>query len=247
MGIEAGLPGDGGVAARLAAVRAAVARAALRAGRDPAAVTIVAVSKGVEPGRVAEAVAAGATHLGENRVQELVAKAGAVGAGVSWHFIGRLQTNKVRQLLTRVPVALIHSVDRPALAEEIAAEAVRLGRVQPVLVQVNVSGEASKAGVAPAEARDFVRWAAGLPGLEVRGLMTMAPLAADPEAARPHFRALRNLFVAIREEGIPGVRMEHLSMGMSGDFAVAVEEGATIIRVGRAIFGEVKPGDGRQV
>ncbi len=243
--IDASLAAGDDLAARLAAVRAAVARAAERAGRDPAEVTIVAVSKGVEAGRVAAAVAAGISHLGENRVQELVAKVASVPEGVAWHFIGRLQTNKVRQLLTQVPVALIHSMDRPALAERISAEAVRLGRVQAVLVQVNVSGEATKAGVTVGEVRDFVRWAAGLPGLAVRGLMTMAPLADDAEAARPHFRTLRSIFLAIKEEGIPGVRMEHLSMGMTNDFVVAVAEGATIVRIGRAIFGEVKPGGGR--
>lgn len=212
----------------------------MRAGRDPAAVRLVAVSKGRPPGRVAEAVRAGATRLGENRVQELVSKRPLFGPEVEWHFIGRLQTNKVRPLLAG-PVALIHSLDRPALAEALDREARRLGRVQPVLVQVNVSGETTKAGLAPGELLPFLRWAAALGGLRVLGLMTIAPPVADPEAARPHFRRLAELREEAAGAGIPGLRMEHLSMGMSGDYPVAVEEGATLVRVGAAIFEEGEP------
>lgn len=226
------------MAENLRAVRRRVAEAALRAGRDPAAVTLVAVTKGVDPACIRAALAAGVGSLGENRVQEIVAKRAPVGAGASWHFIGRLQTNKVRRLLAEVPVALIHSLDRPDLAEVLDREARRLGRAQPVLVQVNVSGEASKGGVAPDDLVPFLRWAAGLPGIHVRGLMTMAPAGGDPEQARPHFRHLGELGLAADSAGIGGVRMEHLSMGMSDDYPVAVEEGATIIRVGRAIFEE---------
>lgn len=226
------------MAQNLFAVRRRVEEAALRAGRDPATITLVAVTKGVDPARIREALAAGADSLGENRVQEIVAKHGLVGPGAPWHFIGRLQTNKVRRLLAEVPVALIHSLDRPDLAEVLDREARRLGRTQPVLVQVNVSGEAGKGGLAPDDLQPFLRWAADLRGIAVRGLMTMAPAGEDPEEARPHFRHLREMFEAAASAGIGGVRMEHLSMGMSNDFPVAVEEGATIIRVGRAIFEE---------
>lgn len=219
-------------------MRRRIEESARRAGRDPRAVTLVAVTKGVEPDRIREALAAGAAALGENRVQELVAKRARVGPGADWHFIGRLQTNKVRRLLAGAPVSLIHSLDRAALAEVLDREARRLGRVQPVLVQVNVSGEASKAGLPPADLLPFLRWAGGLPGLAIRGLMTIAPAAEDPETARPCFRRLRELCAEAAAAGIAGVRMEHLSMGMSVDYPIAVEEGATIVRVGRAIFEE---------
>lgn len=223
----------------LDAVRRRIAESARRVGRDPGAVTLVAVSKGQPPERVREALAAGVRCLGENRVAELVDKHAALGPGPEWHFVGRLQTNKVRTLLRAVPVRLVHSLDRPALAEALDREARRLGRVQPVLVQVNVSGEPTKAGLPPAEVVPFLRWVAALPGLEVQGLMTMAPPVRDPEEARPVFRRLRELLEEARRAGIPGLRMEHLSMGMSGDYQVAVEEGATLVRVGTAIFGEV--------
>ncbi len=233
-----------GLAENLEEVRRRIAESARRAGRAPEAVTLVAVSKGQPPERVREALAAGVRALGENRVQELLAKQAAVGPGPEWHFVGRLQTNKVRALLAKAPVRLIHSLDRAALAEELDRQARRLGKVQPVLIQVNVSREATKAGLRPEELLPFLRWVAGLAGLEVQGLMTMAPPVSDPEEARPVFRRLRELFEEARRAGIAGVRMEHLSMGMSGDYPVAVEEGATIVRIGTAIFGEVG-GDGR--
>lgn len=225
-------------------MRARIAAAARRAGRDPEGVALVAVSKGRAPEQVRAALAAGVRALGENRVGELLAKHAAVGPGPEWHFVGRLQTNKVKALLRGAPVRLVHSLDRPSLAVELDRQARRLGLVQPVLVQVNVSGEATKAGVAPDELLPFLRLAAGLPGLRVEGLMTMAPPVRDPEEARPVFRRLRELRDEAAAAGIPGVGMEHLSMGMSGDFEVAVEEGATIVRVGTAIFGEVD-GHGR--
>lgn len=226
------------VAQNFVAVRRRIEESARRAGRDPRTITLVTVTKGVETARVEEVIAAGAVSLGENRVQEIVAKHALIGPSVEWHFIGRLQTNKVRRLLAEVPVALIHSLDRPGLAEVLDQEARGVGRVQPVLVQVNVSGEATKGGLAPGDLLPFFRWAAGLPGIAVRGLMTMAPADKDAEDVRPHFRHLRELFAAASSAGIEGIRMEHLSMGMSDDYPVAIEEGATIVRVGRAIFGE---------
>ncbi len=218
-------------------VLAAVERAARAAGRDPAEVTLVAVGKGVPPDVLARLVALGVADLGENRVQELLGKAGSPGLeAVRWHFVGRLQTNKVRPLLRRIGPHLIHSLDRPELALALHREAVLAGRRQPVLVQINVARDPRKAGVPPEEAVPFVRSLAALDGLRVCGLMTVAPLEDAGEAARPWFRALRELAERLRAEGISGVGMEHLSMGMSGDYEAAVAEGATLVRVGRALF-----------
>lgn len=224
------------LAARIAAVRRRVAAAAERAGRPPDAVSVVAVTKGVAPERVRVAVELGLRDLGENRAQELRAKmASLADLPARWHFVGRLQTNKVRDVVGRV--ALIHSLDRWELALAIDRRARSAGLRQECLVQVNVSGEATKAGVAPEEAADFVRRVARLQGIRVVGLMTIAPPADHPEEVRPVFRRLRQLCEELRREGLEGVEMRHLSMGMSGDFEVAIEEGATLVRIGTALFG----------
>ena len=224
------------IARNLAEVRRRIAAAAARAGRDPAAVSLVAVTKDVAADVVAAAVAAGATDIGENRYQEAKSKIAALaGRPVRWHFIGHLQRNKVKYVVECFNI--IHSLDSLELAVEIDRRAQATsgaGRV-PVLVEVNVGGEATKFGVAPEGAVELVLKAAALPGLDVQGLMTIAPQAGDPEAARPHFRRLRLLAAAVPGAGGPVLR--HLSMGMSDDFEVAVEEGATLVRVGRAIFG----------
>jgi len=217
------------IAARLDAIRADVAAAARRAGRDAADVTIVAVTKGFPAPTVEGAAAAGLMQIGENRVQELIVKQDAllpaVNERLTWHLIGQLQSNKARQVAPRV--ALIHSVDRFSLVAALA----RVQRAPPVLLEVNVSGEAQKAGVAPAGAGALLE-ACLAAGLRVTGLMTVAPLVEDAAEVRPVFAALRELRDALAH---PHVRQ--LSMGMSDDYAVAVEEGATIIRLGRAIFG----------
>jgi len=216
-------------------LRSRIAAAAVAAGRDPADVRLVAVSKTKPASMVEEAFRAGQTVFGENYVQELAAKAREVTSPVEWHFIGHLQSNKVRQIAGIV--SMIHSVDRLSLAEEIDRQWGRLERTCDVLVQVNVSGEKSKSGTTTDEAVGLVRAVAALPHLRVRGLMTMPPFFDDPEAARPCFRELRRLALQIDECAIPGVSMEELSMGMSGDFAAAVAEGATLVRIGSAIFG----------
>jgi PLP dependent protein len=217
-----------GVAANLAAVRGRIAAAAARAGRDPAGVTLVAVAKTHPAAAVAAAAAAGVTDVGENYAQELVAKHAALGDAVRWHFIGRLQRNKVKQVVGRA--ALIHAVDSTALLQAIATRAAEAGIVQPILLAVSAAGEAQKTG-APAEAIEALAAAArGWPSLRLDGLMTMPPESDDPEAARPYFGALRQL----RDRLVPGGA---LSMGMSADLEVAVEEGATLVRVGTAIFG----------
>ncbi len=219
----------GTIAENLAAVRGQIARAADRARRDPASVTLVAVSKTRPAVDVRAAEAAGCRDFGENYAQELVDKAAELGPGERrWHFIGQLQRNKVRQLVGKV--ALFHDVDREALAREIAARAAAAGVRAAVLVQVNVAGEAQKGGCAPADLAALLAHIEATPALALRGLMTMPPAEGDP---RHWFCALRDLRDA---HGGPA-RLPELSMGMSHDFEPAIEEGATLIRVGTAIFG----------
>jgi PLP dependent protein len=210
--------------------------AAVKAGRDPSSVRLVAVSKTKPAGAVAEAVRSGQRLFGENYVQELVAKAKEVTGPAEWHFIGHLQSNKVRQIAGLV--TMIHSVDRLSLAQEIDRQWGRLGRVCAVLIEVNIAGEASKFGTTAAEVLELVRGVASLPHAQVKGLMTMPPFYDDPEPARPYFRELQRIAREVAAEKIPRVEMTELSMGMSGDFEVAIAEGATLIRVGSAIFGE---------
>ncbi len=224
------------IADHLAAVRLRIRQAAEGAGRDPASVRLVAVSKTRPAQDVEAAFQAGQQLFGENYVQELTAKSAIVRSPVEWHFIGHLQSNKVKYLAGTV--SLIHSVDRLSLAAEINRQWGQLGGCCDLLVQVNVAQEATKSGTSTEQALTLVRQVAQLPHLRVRGLMTMPPFFDDPEGARPFFRALRLVAEQIRAAAIPGVAMDELSMGMSGDFEVAIEEGATLVRVGTAIFGE---------
>jgi len=223
------------IAANLQDIKGRIRSAALAAGRDPASVRLVAVSKTRPAGDVLEARRAGQSVFGENYVQELVAKAAEISEPVEWHFIGHLQSNKVKQLAG--VVGMIHSIDRFSLAEEVSRQWGRLGRCCDILVQVNLSGEASKSGTTEAEALQLVRAIATLDHVRIRGLMTMPPFFDDPEAARPFFAELLRLSQRIAAEGIPGVEMGELSMGMSGDFEAAIREGATLVRVGTSIFG----------
>jgi hypothetical protein len=225
---------DTGIGANLAAVRERIADAARRAGRREDAVLLVAVSKMVEAERVREAIAAGVPALGENRVQEAVEKIARLGRPVPWHLIGHLQTNKVRDAVAAFDV--IQSVDRLAVAEALSSRAAAAGRRLDVLVQVNVGNEPQKGGFAPDRLRPALEALAGLPGLRLRGLMTIPPLPRDPEDSRPHYRELRKLLDAARGWGL-GADLCELSMGMSGDFEIGIEEGATIVRVGTAVFG----------
>jgi pyridoxal phosphate enzyme (YggS family) len=223
------------IASNLANIRSQIAAAAASVGRNPSGIRLVAVSKIKPAAMVDEAAEAGQLIFGENYVQELVAKAAEVKSAVEWHFIGHLQSNKVRQIAGLV--SMIHSVDRLSLAEEIDRQWGKLGQVCDILVQVNVSGEVTKSGTTSAEATTLVRQIALLQNVRICGLMTMPPFFDDPDAARPYFRELRLLLEEIEKLAIPGVSMEELSMGMSGDFEVAIEEGATLVRVGSAIFG----------
>ena len=220
------------MSARLAAVRERIALAAERAGRSPDEVTLVAVSKTFPLDVVKAALDLGVEDLGENRAQELKQKVAALGAGPRWHFVGHLQTNKVKQVAGAA--TLIHSVDRFGLAEALDRRCTAFGIKQQILLEVNVSGEASKNGVEPQGLTRLADEVLALPSLEVAGLMTMAPLAEDPEASRRYFSELRDLGDELTSLA-PGAR--HLSMGMTRDFEVAIEEGATLVRVGEAIFG----------
>jgi hypothetical protein len=224
------------IAERLNQIRSRIAEAAAKAGRDPRTVRLVAVSKTRPPEDVVAACRAGQVIFGENYVQELTAKAAEVSEPLEWHFIGHLQSNKVKYLTGLV--SLVHSVDRLSLAEEISHQWGRQGLCCGVLVQVNIAGEASKSGTTEAGALQLVRDIALLPNVRVRGLMTMPPFFDDPEAARPYFAELKRLSDLIATEAVPGVEMRELSMGMSGDFEAAIQEGATLVRVGTAIFGE---------
>jgi len=224
------------ISRNLANIKLRIRAAAEAAGRDPDAVRLVAVSKTRPAGDIVEAFQAGQAIFGENYVQELTAKLDQLQEPIQWHVIGHLQSNKVKYIAGRV--ALIHSVDRFSLAEEISRQWGRLGMVCPVLIQVNISGEATKSGTTEEGALQLVRECAQLPNLRIRGLMTMPPFFDDPEAARPCFAGLRRLAGTIGAAGIAGVEMGELSMGMSGDFEAAIQEGATLVRVGTAIFGE---------
>lgn len=217
-------------------IRSRVRSAELRSGRKPGAVSIIAVTKTVGPERIRRAVDCGITELGENRVQELTEKYDIIDRNCKWHLIGHLQTNKVKYIADKV--GMIHSVDRPELAGEIQKRAEKAGRVIDVLVQVNIAGEETKSGIGPEQALDFVKSLAGYGNMRVRGLMTIAPMAENPEDVRWVFAALRKLLIDIREENIDNVNMDFLSMGMSNDFEVAVEEGSNMVRIGTAIFGK---------
>lgn len=222
------------IADNITAVRARIGAALERSGRAGERVSLVAVTKTVPVERIREALAAGVTDLGENRLQEAAPKAEAIGPGPTWHFIGNLQRNKVRHVVRFAE--LIHSVDRLSLLEEIDRRAARIGKVQRVLIELNVAGEESKSGAAPEGLDGIVRAAAGLSHVRIEGLMTMAPLVSDPESVRPVFRQTAAFFDKMSKTTAPNVEMTYLSMGMTDDFEVAIEEGSNMVRIGRAIF-----------
>jgi pyridoxal phosphate enzyme (YggS family) len=207
-------------------------------GRGPEELTLLAVTKQVDVATLEALIPLGIEDIGENRLQEATRKQAALNElknKFNWHFIGSLQTNKAR--LVAANFDLIHSLDRFSLAEALNKAALQLDKEISVLIQVNVTGERTKHGIAPAEVSAFYEAVQGQPGLCPVGLMTMAPYTCDPEETRPVFRELRNLFEQIRQDFNPGSQWRELSMGMSNDFTVAIEEGATIVRIGSAIFG----------
>jgi hypothetical protein len=219
----------------LAQIKERIVQAAQRAGRDPSRVRVVAVSKFVAPERIEEAIKAGITVLGENRVQEFLDKHKVIKEPVDWHLVGTLQTNKVKPVIGKVE--MIHSLDRLSLAEEISRQTCLAGSSVKVLVQVNVSGEPSKRGIEPQKVIYFLEQIAQLEGLSVKGLMTIAPFG-NVETARVVFRELRVLFDQVAGLNIPNVKMQYLSMGMTDDFEIAVEEGSNLVRIGTGIFGK---------
>lgn len=222
---------------RLDEVRARIERGARRAGRDPGRITLVAVAKSVPIERLREAIAVGCRVFGENRVQEADAKMEALSGypGLEWHLIGPLQTNKIKAAVGRF--ALLHAVDRLEVAERLDRAARERGLTQSILLEVNVAGEETKHGFSPDELLRVTERMGAFHGIRVLGLMAIPPAAGAPEEARPHFRRLRMLAAEARALKIPGVTMRELSMGMSRDFEVAVEEGATLVRIGTALFG----------
>lgn len=213
-----------------------VQRACERSGRDAGEVTLIAVSKTKPVSMIREAMEAGARVFGENKAQELCEKYEELPKDLHWHMIGHLQRNKVKYLVERAE--LIHSVDSLRLAKEIQKEAEKCNVTCPVLIEINIGGEESKDGIPKEGAIPLIREIAELSRVQVRGLMTIAPPVEEPEEARGYFKEMRTLFEAVKAEQIPGVEMKELSMGMTGDFEVAIEEGATMVRVGTAIFGE---------
>lgn len=227
------------VAENLNVLRRRVAEAAERVGRKPQEIEIVAVTKQIPVRRIREAVELGLTNIGENKAQELLEKFKELGqeiggTRISWHFVGHLQTNKVKQIIRFTD--LVHSLDRLHLAEEINKRAQQIDRTQSVLVQVNVAEEKEKFGIFPADVVSFIEEVRGFGYLKIEGLMTMAPFFAEAERARPTFRKLKELSDRIKEK-YPDLPLKYLSMGMTNDFEVAIEEGSNMIRIGTAIFG----------
>ena len=220
----------------LTEVQSRVEQACKRAGRDVTEVTLIAVSKTKPVTDLQEIYNAGVRDFGENKVQEMCDKMEKMPKDINWHMIGHLQRNKVKYIVGNV--ALIHSVDSYRLAEEINIQAKKKGNVVPILVEVNIADETTKFGVSKEDAMELVRQIASLDALSIKGLMTIAPYVVDPEENRAYFRKIKELSVDIDNQNIDNVSMDILSMGMTGDFEVAIEEGATMVRVGTGIFGK---------
>jgi pyridoxal phosphate enzyme (YggS family) len=221
---------------RLENVKECINKAALKCGRDPESIHLVAVTKTIPTNRVKEAIEAGVTTLGENYVQEARNKFNVLGTyPVSWHFIGHLQSNKAKYAVRLFD--LIHSVDTVKLARELNKQAKKVNKIQDVLIQINISKESSKSGSDIENAANLIKDMVLFENLSIKGLMGMPPFFNNPEKARPYFIALRNLRDQI-QKAFPDVVLNELSMGMTGDFEVAIEEGATLVRIGTAIFGE---------
>jgi pyridoxal phosphate enzyme (YggS family) len=212
-----------------------IAEAALKSGRKPEDVLLVGVTKTIDIPRIEALISAGVRDLGENKPQELCSKHGALGSGIGWHLIGHLQTNKVKTVIGKAK--LIHSVDSLRLAEEIDKRARALNLLAEILLEINIAGEDSKHGIAPDDAISFAESLQQLTNVKVKGLMCIAPFVEEQENNRKYFAKLRQLFVDISEKSFHNIEMTDLSMGMTGDYQVAVEEGATMVRVGTGIFG----------
>ena len=212
-----------------------IKKAALKASRNPEEIKLVAVTKTATIEQIEEAISAGVEIIGENKVQEAKGKYQILTADIEWHLVGHLQTNKVKYAIEIFD--LIHSVDGIKLAKEIDRRSLQFGMITNVLVEVNISGEETKYGIKPEEVEPFLKEISEFSRIRVKGLMTIAPIVEDKEEVRPYFRKLRELSKEIKKKNIKNVRMDYLSMGMTEDFEVAVEEGANIVRIGRGIFG----------
>jgi len=226
------------IADNLKSVTQSIAKCCEKIGKPPASVDLICVTKEASIDQIEEVLHLGLYTLGENRVQDAMIKYRAMGDRAIWHLIGHLQTNKAKEAVKIF--SLIHSVDSIRLAKEIDREAKKINKVQDILVQVNVSGEASKFGCPPDKAEEILRDAFLYPNINIKGLMTIAPEVDDAELARPYFRRLREIFELIRSKNIENIEMQYLSMGMSNDFEVAIEEGSNMVRIGRAIFKDAK-------
>lgn len=224
------------IAKQLQAIREDIRQACIRSGRNPEEVTLIAVSKTKPVSMIQEAIQAEQIVFGENKVQELCSKYEELPKNLQWHMIGHLQRNKVKYVADKV--ALIHSVDSFRLAKTIDQEGEKIGRVIPLLIEVNVAQEETKFGVSVEDTLPLISEISTLSHVEIRGLMTIAPYVEDPEENRPVFRKLKQLSVDIKDKNMNNVYMDILSMGMTNDYQVAVEEGATLVRVGTGIFGE---------
>lgn len=220
------------------AINEKISDIALSCGRDPDDIVLIAVTKTVSPTNISKALEAGLQNFGENRVQELVEKYDKIDKKAKWHLIGSLQTNKVKYIIDKVE--LIHSLDRIKLAKEIEKRAARIDRQIPALIQVNISGESTKSGIRPEETMDFIEAMKQYPHIRIKGLMTIGPLTEDRELIRDCFRQMKKLFDEIKTKKFSHAQMQYLSMGMTNDFDIAIEEGANMVRIGRAIFGERK-------
>ncbi|SES65578.1 hypothetical protein SAMN05660297_00114 [Natronincola peptidivorans] len=220
----------------LKVVKSQIDEAAMKAGRKSHEVQLIAVTKTVEPEIIEKAIAAGVKHIGENKVQELVRKYEIIGDKVKWHMIGHLQKNKVKYIIDKVE--LIHSLDSYELALEIDRRAKKIGVEVQCLLQINVSEEISKYGVKPCDAKELLKQISSLSNIRVVGLMTMAPYTENPEEVRIYFQKLKKISLDINKMAMNNVMMRYLSMGMSNDFEIAIEEGADLVRIGSKIFGE---------
>ena len=231
------LAGSGAIADRVSVIRQRIEAAAARSGRNPESIRLIAATKTVPVARIETALDAGVLHVGESKLQEALPKLHALESrrNVTWHFIGRLQRRKVKALIGRFQ--LIHSVDSVELAEEINRRAEEKGLCQSVLLEVNIGEEATKTGFSASELSNILALLGAMPNVAIKGLMAIPPPTDAPEAARPFFRAVRDLADSLKRSAHDRIRMDELSMGMSHDFEIAIEEGATCVRIGTAIFG----------
>jgi len=211
-------------------------KAAQKSGRSHKDIKLIAVTKTVDIDRIRKIIEEGIIDLGENRVQEYAEKSDIIGEGCNWHLIGHLQTNKVKYIVDKI--SMIHSVDRLELASEINKRALKIDRTVDILIQVNISGEESKFGISPESAFDLAKQASLFNNIKVKGLMTIAPFTDNIKTLRDVFRKLRNLSIDIEKENYDNISMDILSMGMSNDFEVAIEEGSNMVRIGTALFGK---------